>query len=125
MFFRIEKWTIKGDFKSLKNWKYKSVKLDEWRSNLQNNLYWGWFIPHIKEWLAESWNFITENKIHEDLKEILLQDKRLNEITWTYKKYVKSTANLNKKEFKKYLDDIEKYVFDCFGFIIPSYELEN
>jgi len=121
MYFEKKDWKIKWKFSELKDWKYKTVKLSEWRTNLQNNLYFWWYIPHIQEWLWELGHFVPNDKIHEDLKEILLQDKKLNELTWTYKKYVKSTANLNKKEFIKYLNDVEKYVFTAFHFSIPDH----
>lgn len=124
MFFEIKEWKLKGNFTTLKSWKYKCTKLSEWRSNLQNNLYWWWYIPHIQKWLEDLWYKLTSNKIHEDLKEILLQDKKLNEITWTYKKYVKSTADLNKKEFMSYLWDIENYVYETFKFSIPPHDFD-
>ena len=124
MFFQKIEWKLKWNFQSLSDWKYKAVRLSEWRSNLQNNLYWWWYIPSIKNWFWEKWFFITENEIHESLKEILLQEKKLNKITWTYRKYLKSTANMNKKEYTQFLKDVEYYMLEKHDITIPPHDLD-
>lgn len=121
MIIRKEKWVIKWDFSSLKDWKYRVSSVEEWRSKLQNDLYWGWYIPHILSSFDEKGIFITKEEIHEWLKEKLLSYRKKNKLTWSYKKYVWSTANLNKKEFVKFLWDVEKYIFREFEVVIPDH----
>ena len=83
------------------------------------------YLPHIKQWFEEKWHFLTENKIHEDLKQILLQDKKLNEITWVYETYTKSTATMTKIEYMNYLKDVDKYMIDTHEIIIPPHEFSQ
>lgn len=124
MFFQKIDWKLKWNFQSLPNWKYKSVRVSEWRSNLQNALYRGWYIPNIKLAFAEEGRFMSEDEIHESLKEIILQEKRFNPITWTYKKYIKSTKTMTKVQFVQYLKDVEYYMIDRHEIAIPPHDID-
>jgi len=121
MIFEKKEWKIKWDFSKLKDWKYKTSSIEKWRTKLQNDLYWGWYIPHIKREFDEKWNFITEEEVHDWLKEKLLSYRKKNKLTWTYKKMVWSTKKLKRKGFMKFLKDIEYYMFRDFEIVIPDH----
>lgn len=124
MFFQKIDWKLKWNFQSLSDWKYKVVELSEWRSNLQNSLYWWWYIPHIIEVFWERGIYIKSDELHENLKELLLQKRKLNKLTWTYKKYIKSTSDMTKKEFIQYLKDVENYMFQEHDITIPPHDID-
>ena len=92
------------------------------RSIPQNDLYWGWYIPHLVKWFADLWIFTESETVHETLKDILLSKRKKNKITKKYRKVTLSTTDLNTKEFKKYLEDIEILAMDRWRIIIPPHD---
>ena len=121
MIFEKKEGKIKWDFSKISDGKHKTSPIELWRTKLQNDLYWWWYIPHIKSAFEDKGEFITEEEIHEWLKEKLLSYRKKNKLTGTYKKYVWSTAELKKKWFMKFLKDVELYMFRDFEIVIPDH----
>ncbi len=67
------------------------------RSDCQNRLYWGVYIPPLAEYCG-----YTHDEMHEALRRMFLTVEREG-----FPPTVKSTTQLNTKEFTEYLDKIE------------------
>ena len=84
------------------------------RTQLQNNLYWGYLLLITKAF-EDKGIFITSEDLHEWLREKLIKWKyKRNVFTWKRKLHRKSTTELNKQEFSEYLKDIDKYLWQTF-----------
>ena len=97
-------------------------KLDEFkptRTNLQNNLYWS-YITDIKQAFEDKWVFITIDDLHEWFKTKFIKwSYKNNSITWQRITQRKSTTELNKKEFSRFIKDIELYLIQTFDISVP------
>lgn len=89
------------------------------RSNKQNNLYWA-YITDIKTAFENKWIFITIDELHEWFKTKFIKWNYVNNsITWQRITQRKSTTELNKKEFSRYIKDIELYLIQQFEISVP------
>ena len=97
-------------------------KLDEFkptRTNLQNNLYCA-YITDIKQAFEDKWVFITIDDLHEWFKTKFIKwSYKNNSITWQRITQRKSTTELNKKEFSRFIKDIELYLIQTFDISVP------
>ena len=97
-------------------------KLDEFkptRTKLQNNLYWS-YITDIKQAFEDKWVFITIDDLHEWFKTKFIKwSYKNNSITWQRITQRKSTTELNKKEFSRFIKDIELYLFQTYEISVP------
>ena len=97
-------------------------KLDEFkptRTNLQNNLYLS-YITDIKQAFEDKWVFITIDDLHEWFKTKFIKwSYKNNSITWQRITQRKSTTELNKKEFSRFIKDIELYLIQTFDISVP------
>ena len=97
-------------------------KLDEFkptRTKLQNNLYWS-YITDIKQAFEDKWVFITIDDLHEWFKTKFIKwSYKNNSITWQRITQRKSTTELNKKEFSRFIKDIELYLIQTFDISVP------
>ena len=97
-------------------------KLDEFkptRTKLQNNLYWA-YITDIKQAFEDKWVFITIDDLHEWFKTKFIKwSYKNNSITWQRITQRKSTTELNKKEFSRFIKDIELYLIQTFDISVP------
>lgn len=92
----------------------KLEEIKETRSEAQNRLYhkWIWDLTWV---FADKWIFITPDDLHEWLRDKLIQWwYKKSPLTWRRITKQKTTTNLNKKEFSKYLEDCEKYLWQTF-----------
>ena len=97
-------------------------ELDEFkptRTKLQNNLYWS-YITDIKQAFEDKWVFITIDDLHEWFKTKFIKwSYKNNSITWQRITQRKSTTELNKKEFSRFIKDIELYLFQTYEISVP------
>ena len=89
------------------------------RTNLQNNLYWS-YITDIKQAFEDKWVFITIDDLHEWFKTKFIKwSYKNNSITWQRITQRKSTTELNKKEFSRFIKDIELYLIQTYDISVP------
>lgn len=89
------------------------------RTNLQNNLYWS-YITDIKQAFEDKWVFITIDDLHEWFKTKFIKwSYKNNSITWQRITQRKSTTELNKKEFSRFIKDIELYLIQTYEISVP------
>ena len=110
MFFEIKDWKLIWNFKNLSNWIYEYKELWNNRTTKQNALYFQ-YLSDIVKCFAEKWIFITHEELHEGLRDKLIKwTYEINKITKRRITKRKSTTKLSKKEFNKYIEDIERYL---------------
>ena len=87
------------------------------RSNPQNRWYWGVCIDMISEHTG-----FTSDEVHEILKHKFLNKEVV--IKEKVKKYffhiTKSTTELTTGEFKRYMEDIQRWASESLGLVIPD-----
>lgn len=111
-------WNKKQVLEELKNhedttiFSLKAIK--ETRSQMQNRLYWKWLWDIV--WVFEErWEIFPVEHLHEFLRDTLIKWKyKRNVFTGKRKLHRKSTTELNKKEFSKYIQDVERYLWQQF-----------
>lgn len=87
------------------------------RSNEQNKYYWGVCVYLISEYTG----FSTE-ETHEVLKHLFLRKEViLKQKSGAYNIHItESTTQLTTGEFKRYLEEIQKWASEALGLIIPD-----
>jgi len=114
MYITIKEKKIIGEYK---DWTYKYV--EQTRTLSQNRLYW-WFISDLTKCFDDMGVFITSEDLHEWLSQKLLKGSyNKNSITGMRTIKRKSTTKLSKKEFSKYIEDIEKYLIQTYNISCP------
>ena len=89
------------------------------RTNLQNNLYWS-YITDIKQAFEDKGVFITIDDLHEGFKvKFIKWSYKNNSITGQRITQRKSTTELNKKEFSRFIKDIELYLIQTYDISVP------
>lgn len=89
------------------------------RSNEQNRLYWA-YITDLKQEFENNWIFITIDELHDWFKTMFIKwIYEKNSITWQRITKRKSTTELNKKEFSRYMKDIELYLIQTYNIAVP------
>ena len=112
--FKIENWKNLNNqayfnyMLDIKDWDYQIKEYKKTRSNDQNRYYWGWVLKTIAE---SMWDWA--DYVHWVMSMKFLVDNTKKS------PYIKSTANLNSKEFTEYIENIKDFVAP-FGIIIPS-----
>ncbi len=97
----------------------KITEIRENRSQRQNRLYHQW-LKDIQVCFEEQGIFITHDELHEWLRDKLIPwSYEINPLTSRTIHKKKSTTQLNKKEFSKYIHDCEKYLIDRFEISYP------
>jgi len=103
----------------VKDWTYKYIEAWSSRTLAQNRLYFA-YLADLKDAFNEKGIFITINELHEGLSQKLLKwHYNKNKVTWKRTITRKSTKDLSKKAFSKYIEDIEKYIYREFEITIP------
>lgn len=88
------------------------------RSNEQNRLYWQW-LTDLCWCFDEKGVFITPEELHEWLKAKLIPGNYKRNPLGVRVHEQKTTTKLNKKDFSKYIKDIEKYLWREFEITHP------
>ena len=102
-----------------KDWIFKCEEIKETRSQNQNRMYWKW-LNNLVKCFDDKGIFITSEDLHDWLRDKLIEWKhKKNTFTWELKIVRKTTTQLNKKEFSKYIQDIEKYLWQTFEVAYP------
>jgi len=121
-YFTKENWKIKWNFWELPDWIYKAEKPKSNRSLQQNRLYWGWFLKHLVKFHEEKGDIYTLEQLHEAFKVSLLKKRIYNKV-WNKRKWISdiwSTAELTTKQFKDYMEKINKMYMDAEGWQVPE-----
>lgn len=93
---------------------YKCQEIKESRSQAQNRLYHQWLRDIVWQF-EERGDIIPKDDLHEWLRDKLIESEYYtNTLTWEEKVKDKSTTKLNKKQFNKYIEDIERYLWQNF-----------
>ncbi len=97
----------------------KAQEIKETRSQRQNRLYHKW-LNDIGKCFEEKGIFITHDELHEWLRDKLIPwSYERNKLTSRRIHKKKSTTQLSKKEFSKYISDCEKYLWREFEIVYP------
>lgn len=121
-YFTKEDWKLKGNFQELKDGTYVATQPKSIRSVQQNRMYWGWFLKHLVLFHEEKWEVYTLEQLHDAFKKTLLKKRIYNQV-WNKRKWVTevgSTSNLNTKQFKDYMEKINKMYMDAHGWQVPE-----
>lgn len=112
-------------FQSLKDGKYLlEISGADKRSNPQNRYYWGLVVPLIQKGIKDLGTELTKEETHEFLKarfnteEIHVVDKKTGELL--YESIPKSTTRLNKEDFSKYIEQIQRWAAEFLSIVIPD-----
>lgn len=116
-------WTKKQIISYLQSKDEESLfKIDQYlenRTQSQNRLYHA-YIEDLVWCFEEKWIFITHDDLHEWLRDKLIKGNyEINPVTGKRLVKRKSTTQLNKKEFSKYIKDIEMYLLQTFEISCP------
>lgn len=97
-------------------------KVRDNRSLSQNNYYWGVVLPYALEAVNNEGNEWNLDDLHDFFKSEFLKDFKVIIIDNLARqtKTVKSTSELNTKEFTDYIDRIVRWCAEQFGAEIPS-----
>jgi hypothetical protein len=95
------------------NYSLEVKKIKNPRSLAQNRYYW--FICGL---LAEKFK-IENDKVHELLKYLFLRHEEWSDVAGVSIVSLKSTTDLNTKEFEEFLDRIRKWSLEEYNFVIP------
>lgn len=121
-YFTKENWNLKGNFQELKDGTYVATEPKSIRSVQQNRMYWGWFLKHIVIFHEEKGDVYTVEQMHDAFKKTLLKKRIYNQV-WNKRKWVTeigSTSDLNTKQFKEYMEKINKMYMDAHGWSVPE-----
>lgn len=79
-------------------------------------------MKHLVKFEEELGNVYTVDQMHEAFKSMLLKERVYNEVgnkrRWITR--IGSTSKLTKKQFKDYLDKINKMYLDTHGYQVPE-----
>ena len=93
----------------------KLEEVKETRTQSQNRLYWA-YITDLVSAFDDTGIIISINDLHEGLRLKFIQwNYVINNVTWMRMTIRKSSSELNKKEFSKYISDIEKYMIQTYN----------
>ena len=126
------RWQIKdGKFPPhiiLEEEKFYDVKeVSETRTLQQNNLLWAVVYPQVQKAFNELGIIHSIKVIHKAFKDIFIPPtiEEYNPISWKYDKEEPTTTNLSKKEFTKYIRDIEEYCIEELNYTLDLRDLKE
>ena len=124
---KIQDWKIFGNIRELPNWEYMISQCKKVRTNQQNKLYWGWFLPHLVQFHQSLWEVCTTQDLHNHFKKILLKKRVYSEYA-NKRRYVVvtgSTSWMTTKSFKAYMEKINSMYIDIHWYSVPECQDES
>lgn len=117
----VHKSTIKKTFEGLKDGHYElSITKRNKRSLQQSRYYFGVCVKMVREGLKDMGNDVSIQKTHEWLNAKFNYLELINEQTGEIERIPKSTTDLNKEDFSKYISDIQQFAVEFLNIIIPD-----
>lgn len=103
--------SIKEAIESLPDGRYKmDIESLDTRTERQNAYLWWWIYPQAVELYRDSWLPVRDKDIHLYYKQEFLRKRKKCIVSKRYRMVVGSTATLSKKDFKRYIEQINE---DC------------
>lgn len=111
-YFEKKDWKIYWTFPKLPDWVYKITEAKKTRWIQANRYYWGYVLKFIVLQYKEFWYIHTVDSLHEIFKKAFVPRKRVkSDFSKNYIYIMWSTADLNTRQFKDYMDMI-KAIFE-------------
>jgi len=106
---------------------YDVKEVSETRTLQQNALIWAVVYPQVQKAFNELGIKYSIEVIHKAFKKICLPPlkRKRNPISWKYDKEEPTTTNLSKKEFTKYIRDIEEYAIEELNYTLDLRDLKE
>ena len=108
-FFEVREGKVIWYFPKLSDWYYKVSERKRIRSPASNRLYWGFILKYIVLAYRDSWYVHTKDYIHKKFKDCFLETWKEYD-DYNPDKFINkepTTATLNNKQFKDYIDSIK------------------
>jgi hypothetical protein len=93
------------------------------RTDRQNRYYWPCFVQPFADFLRSQGETVSNAECHELLKYKFLRATTINRCTGEILERVRSTTDLDTREFNTYLEQCAQWLAEQFGIVVPEPQL--